>query len=87
MFVEVSVLCSFEGIGGLNVTDVRRESIPLLWNRVRERTLAKGFSFNMEYAKCPCVCRRTKLSGRCVHSEKVREVGRGCVREEVVSDS
>ena len=59
------------------MTDVRREIIPLLWGRVRERTLAKGFSFNMGDAKCPCVCRRTKLSGRCVHSEKVTEVGRG----------
>ena len=53
MFVEVSVLCSFEGIGGLNVTDVRRESIPLLWNRVRERVLVKGFNVNMGGANCP----------------------------------
>ena len=58
------------------MTDVRRERIPLLWSRVRERMLAKGFSFNMEDAKCPFACRRTTLSGRCVHSEKVREVGR-----------
>ena len=28
-------------------------------------------------AKCQCVCRRTKLSERGVHSEKVREIGRG----------
>ena len=54
-----------------------RDRILLPWSRVRERTLAQGPSFNMEDAKCPCVCRRTKLSGRCVHSEKVREVGRG----------
>ena len=59
------------------MTDVRRERIPLLWSRVRERPLAKGFSFNMGDVKCLCVCRRTKLSGRCVNSEKVREVGRG----------
>ena len=59
------------------MTDVRRERIPLLWSRVRERTLAKGFSFNMGDARCPCVCRRKKLSGRCVHIEKVKEVGRG----------
>ena len=26
-------------MGGLNVTDVRRERIPLLWRRVGERTL------------------------------------------------
>ena len=42
-----------------------------------KRTFATGFSFNMGDAKCPCVCRGTKLSGRCVHSEKVREAGRG----------
>ena len=47
LFVEVSLKCSFEGMGGLNVMDVRRERIPLLWSTVRERTLAKGFSFNM----------------------------------------
>ena len=77
LFVEVSLKCSFKGTKGLSVTDVRRERIPLLLSRVRERTLAKGFSFNMGDAKCPCVCRRTKFSGRCVHSKKVREVGRG----------
>ena len=59
------------------MTDVRRERVPLLWSRVRERTLTKGLSLNMGDGKCPCVCRRTKLCGRCVHSEKVREVGRG----------
>ena len=75
--VEVSLYRRFEGMGALNVTAVRRRRIPLLWSRVREGTLSKGFNFNMGDAKCPCVCRRTKLSGRCVHSEKVREVGRG----------
>ena len=30
LFVEVSVYRSFEGMGGLNVTDVRREKIPLI---------------------------------------------------------
>ena len=43
LFVEVSLKGSLEGMGGLNVTDVRRERIPLLWSRVRERTLAKGW--------------------------------------------
>ena len=59
LFVEVNFGRSFEGMGGLNVTDVRTEKIALLWSRVRERTLAEGFSFNMGDAKCPCVCRRT----------------------------
>ena len=59
------------------MTGVRRERIPLLMSTIRERALAKGCSFNMGDAKFLCVCRRTKLSGRCVHSEKVREVGRG----------
>ena len=59
------------------MTDVRRERISLLWSRVREPTEAKNLSLNMGDAKRLCVCRRTKLSGRCVaHSEKVREVGR-----------
>ena len=56
------------------MADVRRGRIPLFWSTVRERALSKGFSFNMGDAKCPCVCRRTKLFGRGVHSEKVREV-------------
>ena len=46
------------------MTDVRRERIPLLWSRARERTLAKGFSFNMMNEKCPCVCRRTRCCDR-----------------------
>ena len=63
-------------MGGLNATDVRREIIPLLWSTAGERALAKGFSSNMGDAKYPCVCRRTKLTGRGAHSGKVRETGR-----------
>ena len=33
LFVEVSLKCSFEGMGGLNKMDVRRERIPLIWRR------------------------------------------------------
>ena len=69
------------------MTDVRRKRIPLVWSTVRERALAKDFSFNMGDAKCSRVSRRTKLSGRGVHSETVRGVGRGWVREEVVTQS
>ena len=29
------------------MTDVRRETIPLLWSAVRERASAKGFIFNI----------------------------------------
>ena len=58
------------------MTDVRRETIPLLWSTVRERALVKDFSFDMGVTKYPCVCGRTKLCGKGVHSEKVREVGR-----------
>ena len=37
LFAEVIFSCSFEGMGVLNATDVRRETqrIPLLWNTVR----------------------------------------------------
>ena len=58
---------------GLNVADVKKERIPSLRSRVRER--AKGFSLRMMDAKRSCVCRRTQLHGRGVHSEKVREAG------------
>ena len=34
LFVELSFLGSFQGMGGLNVTDVRRERTPLLWSAV-----------------------------------------------------
>ena len=64
---------------GLNVTDVRRERIPLLWITA----LAKCFCSVMGDTKYPCVCRRTKLPGRGVHSE-VRELGRRWVREVVI---
>ena len=36
LFVQVSFEHSFEGIGTLNVTNFRRERIPLLWSTVRE---------------------------------------------------
>ena len=36
LFVEVSLERSFEGMEGLNMTDVRRKRMPLLWSRVRE---------------------------------------------------
>ena len=38
--------------------------------------LVKGFCSDMGDMKYSCVCRRTKLPGRGVHSEKVREVDR-----------
>ena len=59
------------------MTDVRRERIPLLWSTVGEIALAKGFCSSNGGARYPCVCRRTKLPGRGVHSENVRETGRG----------
>ena len=63
------------GVIGLNVTDVRMERIPLLWSTVKERAWAKGFSLNTGDTKYLCVSRRTKLPGRGVDSEKVRETG------------
>ena len=56
------------------MTDVKRERIPLLWNTVGETMLAKGFCSNMGYIAF--VCRRTKLPGRGVQSEKIRKTGR-----------
>ena len=37
LLVEVSLPCSFEDIGGLKVTDVRRKTIPLFWSTVSRR--------------------------------------------------
>ena len=58
------ILCrgefSFKGLGGLNVMDVRREWIPLLWSMVGETALAKGFCFNLQVN-----CQRQPF---CVHS-------------------
>ena len=87
LFVEVSFYSSSGCMGGLNVTDVRRRRIPLLWSKVREITLAKCFSCNTGDTKYPCVCRRTNLPGRSVYFEKARETDRGCAREEVTKDS
>ena len=58
------------------MTNVRRGRIPLLWSTVAETALAICFCSSMGNTKYPCVCRRTKLSGRDAHNEKVREVGR-----------
>ena len=59
----------------MNVTDVRRKTISLLLNTVRERALAKDHSCNLGDMQCTCVCRRTKLPGRGVRYEKLRETG------------
>ena len=41
----------------------------VLWSRVGETALAKGFCCKMEDMKHLCACRRTKLPGRGVHRE------------------
>ena len=41
----------------------------------RKRAGRKYLFFNMGATNYPCVCRRTKLPERGVHSEKVRETG------------
>ena len=72
-------------MGRVKVMKTRRERIPLLWSLVKERTMAKGFSFNM-----PECLRKTKVVWNVCkqwEGQRLREVGRGWVREEVVTDS
>ena len=52
LFVEVHRERRFEGMGGLNVANIRRERISLLWSTIRDRMMAKGFSFNVGDVKC-----------------------------------
>ena len=66
------------------MTDVIRERIPLLWSTVRERVSTNGFCLNMGNTKYPGFCRRTKLSGRGVHSEKARELSKKHMTEHTV---
>ena len=54
------------------MTDVRRQRIPLLWSSVGVTALNKDVCSNMGDTKYPRVCRRMKLPGWGVHSEKVR---------------
>ena len=70
----------------MSVMDVRREIIPLLWSTSLGKRASPNVLvlINMGNTKSLCVCRRTKLPGRGVHSEKVREIGKRYVREEVV---
>lgn len=42
-------------MGGLDVTDITREIIPLLYSLVRERALVKDVGLNVGGAKYPCV--------------------------------
>ena len=76
LYVEVSFYHRFEGVriecDGCHIWEL----ISLLWSTVGETALAKGFYFIMGDTKYPCFHRRTKLPGRGVYSEKVREVGR-----------
>ena len=58
------------------MTDVRKEQIPLLVSAIGGTVLAKGFCSNIGDMKYVCVCRRTKLPGRGVHSEEVKEISR-----------
>ena len=61
-----------------NVTNVRGRGVHCFWSTVRlmDRELAKGLGINMVNAMCQCVCRRKRLTGRVVHGEKVREIGK-----------
>ena len=80
------VLTHFEGMAGLNVTDVRREIIPLLWNIVRERALAIFFFFfflNMRRYKISVCLLKNGAARNGLHSGKVREISRTRVREVV----
>ena len=49
-------LMHLQGMGGLNVKDVKKVRLPLLWSTVGEAALAKGFCSNMGGTKYPCVC-------------------------------
>ena len=57
------------------MTNVRRERIVLHWSTVRER-MRWPKVFVLIWGIRRSVSRRTKLPGRGVHSEKVREIGR-----------
>ena len=46
-FYFILFLSNFGGLGKINVTDDRRERIPLLWSTVERTALAKGFCSNM----------------------------------------
>ena len=46
LFVELNLRRSFEGMGGMKVTSVRRKKIPSLWSTVIKTALARSFSFN-----------------------------------------
>ena len=46
LFAYVSCYCNFEGIGGLNVTDVSEHR--------RRKALVSGFSFSMGIQKSMC---------------------------------
>ena len=83
LFAEASFYCSFEGMAGLNVTDVRRERIPLVWSTVRE-SRPMDFVGTWETQSIQVFCRRTKLSGRGVHGKKARELSRKHTNEHTV---
>ena len=62
LFLEVSFECSFEGMGRLNVTDVRREQIPLLWS-INKRW--KTYNLCMYAASHIVKCKRWKTWNLC----------------------
>ena len=58
LFAEFNFQRSFERMGGLNATDVRREIIPLLWSNLSKRVgqmFYFFFSFNIGDMKYLCV--------------------------------
>ena len=68
------------------MTDVRSGKIPLLWGTTRERSLSKGFCFNLGHIWHVRFSaeERSCLEGM-QHNEKVSESGRRRVREDVVT--
>jgi len=57
------------------MADVKKEYSVTLEHSSRNST-GQRFCSNMGDTDYQCICRRTKLPGRDLHSEKVREIGR-----------
>ena len=67
-------LTQFSRPGRTECDRCRKEANSTLRSTIGETVLVKGFCFKLGNTKNPYICRRAKLPGRGVHSERIREI-------------
>ena len=83
---EVGFQRSFEGGSRINVADLDWKGVPHHGSGIRKSTLTKLSSADFRNSKYTGVIRRAELSRWRIDRQKIRDVDRRCVGEEIVTE-